>query len=270
MESEPLNLSEIYRRGFDMPTPPASTANYETGRVNKRRRLSPPGSNPSPSTRPIRDGEADLYTPPTSAPLETISLRLTIPHDKPTKENRRTLAIRRAAAERWKPKLQKPFPKCKEISNAYKLKLLRHYPKPLHYSEPNFIKPHIDISPRVTSLLRKFPKVDTSASSPPSSAAGFAPVGQPTPTQILQTEEDYTRLRQNKLITRSEQAQQLAWKSFSTTEKDRIDRGREAMLESGLVVNDLIKEDKGLRNGLPEWRKMRTGRFAKKNQIRRK
>jgi hypothetical protein len=263
MELEPLNPSEIYRRGFDMPTPPVSTANYDTSRANKRRRLSPPSLNPSPSTKLIRDDEADLYTPPTSAPPETISLRLTIPHDKPTKENHRTLAIRRAAAERWKPKLQKPFPKGKEISNAYK-------PKPLRYSEPNFIKPRIDVSPRVTGLLKRFPEVDTSASSPRSSAAGFVPVGQPSPIQVLQTEEDYMRLRQNKLITRSEQAQQLAWQSFSATEKDRIDRGREAMLESGLVVDDLIKEDKGLRNGLPEWRKMRTGRFAEKNQIRRK
>lgn len=84
--------------------------------------------------------------------------------------------------------------------------------------------------------------------------------------QDFKTMDDHMRLRVNKDITRSERVQRLAWKSFSATERDRVDRGREAMMESGLVVEDLVKESRGAKNGLPEWKKCTTGRFAKEKR----
>jgi hypothetical protein len=78
--------------------------------------------------------------------------------------------------------------------------------------------------------------------------------------------DDLMRLRANKDITRSEQAHRLAWESFSATERDRIDREREAMMESGLIVEELIKEARGVKNELPEWKKYTTGRFAKEKR----
>jgi hypothetical protein len=214
--------------------------------------------------------EVNIETPQSSAPVETMSLRLTIPKEELTKDEQRTLSIRRAAAERWKSKLQNPFPKSKEINSAYKMKLLRHYRSTVPSPEPDFIKPRIEASPRVTKLLQKFPKMHASNSARPPPAPGFAPLEHPTPAQILHRENDYMQLRANKNITKSEWAQRLAWQSFSATENDRIDRGREAMMESGLVADDLVKEDRGLRNGLPEWRKAYTGQFAKEEVLKQK
>jgi hypothetical protein len=191
-----------------------------------------------------------------------MSLRLIIPREEVTKDDHRTLAIRRAAAERWKPKLQNPYPRSKEIGSAYKLKLLRHYASSQTSSEPNFVKPRIDVSPRVNKLIARFPKMNTSHTGRAPPAPGFAALEHPSPAQDLQRQQDFALLRANKAITRSDEAQKLAWKSFSNTEKDRIDRGREAMMESGLVMDDLFRENRGQENALPEWRKLHTGRFA--------
>jgi hypothetical protein len=196
-----------------------------------------------------------------------MSLRLTIPQEEVTKGDRRTLAIRRAAAERWKPKLQDPYPKGKEIGSAYKLKLLRHYASQQTSSEPNFVKPRINFSPRVNKLLTRFPKMNALRTGRAPPAPGFVALELPSPAHDFQQEREHAQLRINKNITRSEEVQRLAWKSFSATESDRIDRGREAMMESGLVVDDLLREDRGQRNGLPEWRKLHTGKFASEESL---
>ncbi|EAT84384.2 hypothetical protein SNOG_08108 [Parastagonospora nodorum SN15] len=88
----------------------------------------------------------------------------------------------------------------------------------------------------------------------------------PKATQGRKSEENNMQLKMNKNITKSEAAQRLAWKSFSATERDRIDRGREAMMESGLIVDDLNSEQRGTKNGLPEWRKKNTGKFAREKR----
>lgn len=69
-------------------------------------------------------------------------------------------------------------------------------------------------------------------------------------------------LRANMSITKSEYAQRLAFQCFSVPEPGRIDRGREAMMVSGLREVDLTKEALDMQNKLPEWRKKRTGKFA--------
>jgi hypothetical protein len=133
--------------------------------------------------------------------------------------------------------------------------------------EPNFIKPRIDVSPRVNKLLARFPKMNTSRMGRVPPAPGFAALEDPTLAQDFQRRKEFAQLRTNKNITRSEEAQRLAWKSFSATERDRVDRGREAMMESGLVMDDLLKEDQGERNALPEWRKPRTGKYANDSSL---
>lgn len=177
-------------------------------------------------------------------------LRLTIPKPELTKEDHRKLAIRKTAAERWKSKLQRPPPKSGEITAAYNLKLLRHYTRHSTTPAPNFIKPQIDTSPRVRRLLKQFPLL---------SAASIVNTSNPT-------QEAVSILQLNKRITKSETAQRLAWEAFSATEKDRVDRGREAMMESGLVVSELYKEMEGAANELPEWKKLNTSRFAEEQR----
>lgn len=75
--------------------------------------------------------------------------------------------------------------------------------------------------------------------------------------------QNTSEVHRNKAITRTEEAQRLAWKCFATPEVGRIDRGREAMMESGLELADMANEEYGEANDLPEWRKKYTGRFAK-------
>jgi hypothetical protein len=250
-----------------MATPSGSSANGKAGHTNKRRRVSSPSSSSANNINErLKSGEASLVTPPPSAP-ETMSLKLIIPQPSPTKEDQRTLAIREAAAKRWIPKLQKPFPKSKEISEAYKLKLMRHYPSPIMAFEPNFVKPHVDVSPRVTELLRRFPKVHTSTPDKCVSTLDIAPIADTKPREINFTRETNKTLIRNKLITSHEKSKRFAWQCFSSTDRDRIDRGREAMMESGLGADDLAKESQGLNNELPSWRKVRTGMYAKEARI---
>ncbi|KAF1842040.1 uncharacterized protein K460DRAFT_380005 [Cucurbitaria berberidis CBS 394.84] len=196
-------------------------------------------------------------------------LNLKIPQKELTKDDQRTLKIRRASAERWKPKLQRPFPARREIKEAYNLKLMRHYPNQLDSTEPNFVKPHIDRSPRVDELLRQFPipvATSISASAQTDNTNVYATPVLPTQAEIDELEKQRMLLKANRIITRSEYAQRLAWKNFSSRERNRIDRGREAMLHSGLCENDLEKESAGQHNQLPEWRKRHTGRFAREQR----
>ncbi|KAH8732566.1 hypothetical protein GQ44DRAFT_602310 [Phaeosphaeriaceae sp. PMI808] len=241
-------------------------------RTNKRQRLSPSESRSSSarSTKSNKSSDVQLQTPPPSAPApKTMSLKLTIPQKELSANERRALAIRKYAAERWIPKLQRDFPQAKEMKDAYNMKLMRHYPDPSSSSVPNFIKPRIDTSPRVLDLLKRFPYplVAPDGSKPP--ARGFPPLKMPTAMEVLKAEEDYANLRRNKKITASDEAQHLAWENFASPERGRKDRGREAMVESGLEYEELVKENQGLENKLPEWKKRFTGKYAQEDWIKR-
>lgn len=215
-------------------------------------------------------------TPPTSAAgPATMALKLIIPQKEPTREQQRKLNRRRADAERWKPKLQRPYPMLGEIKTAYPLKLMRHYPVANTVSQPNFVKPRIDKSARVSRLLEQFPLMDTThtgkADLGEQSPKPISPIDQAVHLTTLREKFDEAQsahmgLQANKHITGTEVAQRLAWLAFSLPEPGRIDRGREAMMQSGLVTDDLNLEAAGKRNELPEWKKHCTGRFAERHQ----
>jgi hypothetical protein len=284
--------SKRSRSKYEAQTSPSvSTVYGNVEHPNKRRKLSPQHSGSIENT--YMTGEAGLVTPPSSANPETMSLKLIIPHKQLTREDHRALAVRKAAAKRWIPKLQKPFPKGKEITEAYKLKLMRHYPSPgtssvtspapfpnnsptrfqntlpATYREPNFVKPPIDHAPRVTELLKRFPKVHTSDPGLQAPASGSASIAYTNPTEIEFVGNTIQALRRNHAITRHESVKRLAWQCFSATERDRIDRGREAMMISGLDEDDLRKEKRGLPNELPEWRKRHTSKFVVHDRVHR-
>jgi hypothetical protein len=196
--------------------------------------------------------------------VRTIRLKLEIPQLEISKEEQRNLKRRKAAADRWIAKLQKPFPKNKEIKDAYKYKLIRHYTDPLIPAISDFVKPRIDRSPRVETLLKCYPFLeDSPEASRPSTMDPETENSEEA--MLVDWAEIITQegaLRENMRITSSTSAQKLAWEAFSSRERDRIDRGREAMMQSGLWSDDLLKENFGVANELPEWRKTRTGRFA--------
>lgn len=220
----------------------------------KRKRPSSPDPSSGFSAETSRSSIGEIGTPPTSA-LEsapTMRLSLSIPQPELSRAEQNVLERRRAAANRWKPKLQRAPPKTKEVSDAYPLKLMRHYPAPSVFREPDFIKPRIHRSNRVDRLIQRFPL--STASNVGSTATSQGPIMVVPKTLQLQA---------NIQVTKSEQAQRLAWSCFSATEEDRIDRGREAMIVSGLDWDELLKEHNGRPNQLPEWRKGTTGRFAK-------
>lgn len=226
----------------------------------KRQRLSALASAASIGLYDI--SESIPRTPSIITPPATASLTILIPQPVLTKEDHRNIKIRQAAALRWKPKLRKPFPKRREITEAYNLKLMRHYKRSNKQPEPNFVKPRIDTSPRVMRLLRQFPAVGLPTMGGQRLEAGNPPGTYATIAQIPTLEQDAGNLQLNKRITKSEYARQLAWQSFSATERERIDNARQALMESGLVAEDLIKERHGVKNGLPEWKKRFTGKYA--------
>jgi hypothetical protein len=244
--------------------PATSRIESDTMTAFKRRRLSPP--NLSISTDIARN--SDLLTPPLSPPPElqarTMCLKLEIPRPEISKEEQTKLKMRQSHARRWIPKLQRPFPKNTEIKEAYQYKLMRHYTDQLAPAISNFIKPRIDRSPRVESLLKRFPLVPNSFDVPISAAYTTAAKTSRGRNEDVSNEVMNNReLQKNMSITSSVSAQKLAWEAFSWREQDRIDRGREAMMQSGLWTDDLARENVGMANELPEWRKTRTGRFAK-------
>jgi hypothetical protein len=249
------------------------TTNSRDTHATKRRRLSPPNMKPSLEY----DAEnlvPTLLTPPQSSSTpKTLSLRLVIPQNAPSKQEQRTLAIRRASAQRWQTKLQRPFPLPSEIKQAYTLKLMRHYPNALTTIEPNFVKPRIDTSARVDRLLRRFPLPTIRAMNRKDQLDAVHPVYHYKALSVLahevrEAELSNFSLQTNRVITASEYVQQLAWRNFSTQERNRIDRGREAMLQSGLHTDDLDLEALGRANKLPEWRKEYTSRFRKNGSKR--
>jgi hypothetical protein len=239
----------------------------------KRQRICPSIASSLSGLRLSIPGNDVPMTPPLSAKgTLTMALKLDIPQKQSTREQQRKLNRRRADAERWKPKLQRPYPRLGEIKTAYPLKLMRHYPKPNTFSQPNFVKPKIDTSARVSRLLEQFPLTDTThadgAEYEELSPSPVSPVDQAIPLSTLrenfeEARSAHTGLQANKHITESEEAQRSAWLALSLPEEGRSDRGREAMMQSGLITDDLDLEAAGQRNQLPEWKKHCTGRFAK-------
>lgn len=209
------------------------------------------------------------YTPPSSAEsTEIISmpLKLKIPEHLPNEQEQRQAAVRNAAARRWAQsgKLQRSEPDQKEIRAAYNLKLMRHYPA--FTSTPStsvpkqspptdttisedFIKPMIQKSSRVTGLLNSFPCLSIPAN-PPLSFYQRGMVGV-----------DFYNLNLNREVTMSNHATRLAWQSFASQDRP----SREVMVESALPTDDMEKENAGLPNNLPEWKKSRTSVFAREN-----
>jgi hypothetical protein len=192
-------------------------------------------------------------------------LKLEISRPEITKQEQRRIKRHMSDARHWIPKLQRPFPKNTEIKAAYKYKLMRHYTDPQAPAVSNFIKPRIDRSPRVENLLKRFPLIEalSDTSTPPAVKPG---VDKSKEVELLKWAKNKTQkeaLQENIKITSSISAQKLAWEAFSSREQDRIDRGREAMMQSGLWSDDLARESVGIANELPEWRKTKTGWFAK-------
>ncbi|KAL6152511.1 hypothetical protein ACJQWK_04513 [Exserohilum turcicum] len=206
-----------------------------------------------------------LQTPPKSPPKPSnprgMRLTLQIPKSKVSKEEQRTLKVRKAAAERWAPKLQNPFPNHREIKEAYPCKLLRHY---TGEAPAEVIRPQINKSARVDNLLKQFPVLSTSSAGFPNNIQDMAEPEYQNLAQDIAEEDDLQKrwLHYNMSVTHSEAAQKLAWQAFSTSERGRVGRGREAMVISGLDLEDLHLEKQRLPNFLPDWCKAKTGRYA--------
>ncbi|KAF1365335.1 hypothetical protein EJ07DRAFT_171239 [Lizonia empirigonia] len=271
-------LTPTSSRKRDSPAEQAKPNDYSTHNT-KRQRTMTPSMAASTSLALSVSGNNAPPTPPVSAkgPV-TMALKLVIPQEQISREQQKKINRHKCDAERWKPKLQRPYPKQSEIRQAYPLKLMRHYPSAAAEIEPNFVRPKIDKSPRVSRLLQQFPLIDTAqhTAQPVRSKAGRRFQSRITPLdqaialsaraeEMLEARGAHIELQANIHITGSESAQRLAWQSFSRTERDRIDRGREAMLQSGLPLDDLRREAVGLWNRLPEWKKSRTGRFAREH-----
>jgi hypothetical protein len=199
--------------------------------------------------RPItRKGEINLAD----------NIKLVIPQQEISKEESRKLKMREAAAQKWEAKLQRPMPTQSEIQAAYPGKLLRQYPGKTTAPPKKVIRPQINKSARVQGLLRALP--------PPLASGPPKPYSQ---VQAESNEEEARRaelLEPNTAITQSDLAKRLAWEAFSSNEKDRATRQRECMMISGLKIDDIVRERNGKRNHLPDWRKPRTGRFARSEQ----
>ncbi|OSS54999.1 hypothetical protein B5807_00402 [Epicoccum nigrum] len=227
---------------------------------------------PSSGLRLLIPKEEAPPTPPSSiTAAATMALKLTIPREQTTRDELAKVNRHKSDAERWKPKLQRPYPRQSEIKRAYPLKLLRHYPDSTVQPQPDFQRPKIDKSPRVSRLLQQFPLLETNKkrtltiiypSPDPATPASLA-----IPLSALREDLSYTRLANpelqwNQYLTQTDHARYWAWQAFSLPELDRVDRGREAMVHSGLDEVDLQRENHGWPNGLPDWKRPWTGRFA--------
>lgn len=177
-----------------------------------------------------------------------------IPQLEISKEQERKLKIQKAAAKRWAPNLQRPPPQLKEINAAYNNKLMRHYTNETAAPSNTFIRPSINRSARVDSLLASLPLQPAKASEK-SYSQKQAERSEEARRAIL--------LQQNKRITESDYVKKLAWEAFSSNDQERKNHERHSMMISGLKVEEIQKERKGKDNKLPDWRKAKTGRFAK-------
>ncbi|KAI4711075.1 hypothetical protein J4E89_003639 [Alternaria sp. Ai002NY15] len=162
-----------------------------------------------------RDSGAGMMTPsktPSSPDKSTMRLKLEIPRRDISKEEERKLKIRKAAAKRWVPNLQRPPPQLKEINAAYNNKLMRHYTDGTAAPSDNIIRPPINRSARVDALLATLP---------------LQPA-QKLPKPLSQEQAEHREqvrvaalLEPNRKITESAYAKELAKEAFSSNGKPR-------------------------------------------------
>ncbi|KAE8826748.1 hypothetical protein CFE70_010049 [Pyrenophora teres f. teres 0-1] len=236
--------------------------NLDASSSSKRRKLSTSNTDGSKKSNEIYYFTPPITPDPPVSVVPTTTLKVTVPERQVTPEEQRRIKLRVAAARRWVPKLQTPFPKNKEIREAYQYKLMRHYTD----GQPQVpvIRPQINTSPRVDALRKRFPLLKTPqcASSSSANLQGTRKWADPKKTDSDEIARHQMLLQRNKQITQSPIGQKLAWEAFSSREQDRMDRGREALMLSGLWDADLEKEERGQANNLPEWRKAKTSQFA--------
>ncbi|KAF2000119.1 hypothetical protein P154DRAFT_599549 [Amniculicola lignicola CBS 123094] len=179
-----------------------------------------------------------------------IALRLEIPKDPaPTTQQKRVVAIRKAAAARWRPKLQRDFPSEDEVKRAYTGKLLRHYVGTGPEAAP--VLPPIKKSARVMTLLRSFPQSLSGLKSKHAESV------KALLAQKCAVQRDKEILKRNlKIINDNDNTTALAARCFG-----KMTEWHNQWL-TGFADEDLRKEEKGAENKLPEWKKWKTGRFA--------
>ncbi|KAF2178890.1 hypothetical protein K469DRAFT_500516, partial [Zopfia rhizophila CBS 207.26] len=179
---------------------------------------------------------------------QNLDLSLQIPGPEAlTAADKRSQAARKAAATRQIPKLQDPFPTKTEIRNAYDTKLLRHYPAATPTPAPQRLTPIAEKSTRVMNLLKNFPKLQIPA--------------RGTTVSVEEVELDKKILNENRAHTAGDNAVASARKNFAVLDPVKEEgQNRGYMVESGLDMDDLEDEKRGIPNKLPEWKKWATGR----------
>lgn len=254
------NISSAVKR----PLHDGSTdTSHETQlRQVKRRSLRLNAPSPNSTSHPFVDPHWQIS--PQSA-----ALKVDIPSKPPTQKEETILKQRKAAAKRWESKLQRPMPTASEIKAAYPLKLLRHYKGPADTLPAPIVRPAVQKSARVQGLLNSFTiqsKPSVSLDMPPTGVTVTSPSGpvqQSTPVHVTtwykpEISKDDINWRTNKTIIQSEFAKELAWKCFSSSDRGKPDWCRSAMMQSGLLSEELVKEHKGETNKLPHWSKYKT------------
>ncbi|KAH7380189.1 hypothetical protein BKA66DRAFT_571262 [Pyrenochaeta sp. MPI-SDFR-AT-0127] len=156
-----------------------------------------------------------------------------------------------------KPKQKRPFSGRRKVSDTSSCKRIGQNTNQHAVPASNFIKPQINKSRRVDKLLKQFSPLSTSSiKTEPGLEVNDNTSLKPLKPAII------SDLKRNKRITKSDYAKRLAWEIFSLREHDRDDRGLNAMIKSGLRESEMEKDLMGHQNKLPEWRKLRTGKFA--------
>jgi hypothetical protein len=247
-------MTTVYtrKRPISSENSPLISSNSSSQSTSKRYRWSPPShfqstpiQQPTPSATLIEalsPQTAPSSPEPAQSPAPTVTLRVNpLPCDF-QRIPKNTLASRKAAAKRWETKLQNKFPTESEIRQAYPTKLMRHYPSPdgKVSTEPPFIKPRIQKSLRVMTIMKHFPLFK----SPP-----------PTDEHLEEYERNQAIIKANQEITSREKSVKLAWKNFAAPK--RSTRGDQLVRDSGLDEDELSKEYDGIENRLPKWKKRR-------------
>ncbi|KAF3002059.1 hypothetical protein E8E13_009164 [Curvularia kusanoi] len=124
-----------------------------------KRQCRSPQTAPTPRLRfPIPSRDVPSGTPQSSLVTagDKPTLRLVIPQEPLSHKLHKRIDRHKRDAERWKPKLQRPYPKDHEIKKAYPLKLMRHYPsKPGQQVQPAIKIPKVIKNHRVPQPLKE-------------------------------------------------------------------------------------------------------------------
>ncbi|KAH3939687.1 hypothetical protein HBH98_244170 [Parastagonospora nodorum] len=210
-----------------------------------------------------------METPTVAKPGKTKELRVTVPRADHGIVKNKTLNERRASRSKH-AKLQQPYLSLTELNAAPNLALVRHYPRQPHDAngEDNFVKPRIQTSARVKGLLRNYPITSAADYSDIEYASDDFNLRPRLDTGGVKTQVVVNRtLALNEYHTGGRKAKRIAWECFATEETDRVDRGREAMIVSGLLTTDLDAEEDGRPNHLPPWRQWSTNKLATTNTL---